>query len=152
MRADFVQSYQKVTGFFLEQGYSIAGAHPPTHAYLRSTGVVPFKNSVELRLAQHSSVEISVMVNYQGSMWEDPSYIKSKAEQEMAIIKEFINSNGQKSAPITQPTPPSQPIPNNVTHRETIIERQVVVKVRCRYCGTLNNDGNPKCESCGANL
>lgn len=27
-----------------------------------------------------------------------------------------------------------------VIHREKIIERQIV-KVRCRYCGTLNNDG-----------
>lgn len=40
---------------------------------------------------------------------------------------------------------------NPPTYTEKIIERQIV-KVRCRYCGTLNNDGNSSCESCGARL
>ena len=30
-----------------------------------------------------------------------------------------------------------------------LIERQVV-KVRCRYCGTLGNEGDPRCPFCGA--
>ena len=32
-----------------------------------------------------------------------------------------------------------------------VIERQVV-KVRCRYCGTLGNEGEPRCPYCGAPL
>jgi len=32
-----------------------------------------------------------------------------------------------------------------------LIERQVV-KVRCRYCGTLGNEGEPRCPFCGASL
>ena len=32
-----------------------------------------------------------------------------------------------------------------------LIERQVV-KVRCRYCGTLGNEGDPRCPFCGASL
>jgi len=26
------------------------------------------------------------------------------------------------------------------------------VKVRCRYCGTLGNEGEPRCPFCGASL
>jgi hypothetical protein len=32
-----------------------------------------------------------------------------------------------------------------------LIERQVV-KVRCRYCGTLGNEGEARCPFCGASL
>jgi hypothetical protein len=38
-----------------------------------------------------------------------------------------------------------------IIHREKIIERQIV-KVRCRYCGALNEDGLSMCQSCGARL
>lgn len=45
----------------------------------------------------------------------------------------------------------NNPEPINVVQKEKIIERQIV-KVRCRYCGALNNDGQTKCEICGALL
>jgi hypothetical protein len=32
-----------------------------------------------------------------------------------------------------------------------VIERQVV-KIRCRYCGTLGTEGDPRCPFCGAAL
>jgi hypothetical protein len=32
-----------------------------------------------------------------------------------------------------------------------LVERQVV-KIRCRYCGTLGNEGDPRCPFCGASL
>jgi len=35
--------------------------------------------------------------------------------------------------------------------REKVIERQVV-RIKCRYCGALNDDIRRTCESCGANL
>jgi len=35
--------------------------------------------------------------------------------------------------------------------KETIIERQII-KVKCRYCGALNDQMRRTCESCGANL
>jgi len=44
---------------------------------------------------------------------------------------------------------PSAPSPGSgATY---LIERQVV-KVRCRYCGTLGNEGDPRCPSCGGPL
>lgn len=33
----------------------------------------------------------------------------------------------------------------------TIVERQVV-KIRCRYCGTLGSEGEARCPYCGASL
>lgn len=42
-------------------------------------------------------------------------------------------------------SPPGSPI---------IVEKEirVIVKVKCKYCGQLNDQLNPKCESCGAPL
>ncbi|MGA9839828.1 MAG: hypothetical protein WBF81_02790 [Thermoplasmata archaeon] len=47
-----------------------------------------------------------------------------------------------------QSMPPVYPGGTYVTHT---IERQVV-KVRCRYCGTLGNEGDVRCPACGAPL
>jgi len=44
--------------------------------------------------------------------------------------------------------PVAAPGPAVATH---LIERQVI-KVRCRYCGTLGNEGEPRCPFCGASL
>jgi len=54
---------------------------------------------------------------------------------------------------VYEPPQPSsmQPAPEPV--REVRIETiHETVKVRCRYCGTLNLVTDTKCESCGANL
>lgn len=39
----------------------------------------------------------------------------------------------------------------DVIKKEIIIERQTI-KVRCHYCGSLNDEGRGTCESCGAKL
>ena len=39
-----------------------------------------------------------------------------------------------------------QPAP---THTEVVTE---IVKVRCKYCGTLNFETNQNCSNCGAHL
>jgi len=46
---------------------------------------------------------------------------------------------------------PRSTVEKERVEREKIVERQVV-KVRCRYCGALNDDIRRTCESCGANL
>ena len=46
--------------------------------------------------------------------------------------------------PKTQILQPTQP-----TEREKVVEREVVVKVKCRYCGALNDQMARKCVSCG---
>jgi hypothetical protein len=46
---------------------------------------------------------------------------------------------------------PSAPVERERVEREKIIERQIV-KVKCRFCGALNDDVRRNCESCGATL
>ncbi len=46
---------------------------------------------------------------------------------------------------------PSAPVERERVEREKIVERQIV-KVKCRFCGALNDDVRRTCESCGANL
>ena len=46
---------------------------------------------------------------------------------------------------------PTSPVERERVEREKIVERQIV-KVKCRFCGALNDDVRRTCESCGANL
>ena len=46
---------------------------------------------------------------------------------------------------------PSAPLERERVEREKIVERQIV-KVKCRFCGALNDDVRRTCESCGATL
>lgn len=46
---------------------------------------------------------------------------------------------------------PKSPVERERIEREKIVERQIV-KVKCRYCGALNDHVRRTCESCGANL
>jgi Prokaryotic RING finger family 1 len=46
---------------------------------------------------------------------------------------------------------PSAPVERERVEKEKIVERQIV-KVKCRFCGALNDDVRRTCESCGANL
>ena len=46
--------------------------------------------------------------------------------------------------------PPVQPTPQTQNH--TVIIQKEVVRIKCRYCGALNDQGLLKCQSCGASL
>ncbi len=46
---------------------------------------------------------------------------------------------------------PSTHVERERVEREKIVERQIV-KVKCRFCGALNDDVRRTCESCGATL
>jgi len=45
----------------------------------------------------------------------------------------------------------ASPIEKKRIEREKVVERQIV-KVKCRFCGALNDDVRRTCESCRANL
>jgi len=79
----------------------------------------------------------------------------SDAEKAYGIIRDnlgrFLNPvplnmgtgpSGQQSPPQTSPPPSGQ---------TTVIEREVV-KIKCRYCGALNDEEAKACTSCGATL
>lgn len=53
------------------------------------------------------------------------------------------------SPPAYQQAPPAQAPP---AERDTTVIEREVVKVRCRYCGTLNDETAKACASCGATL
>ena len=46
---------------------------------------------------------------------------------------------------------PHSPVERERVEKEKIVERQIV-KIKCRFCGSLNDDVRRTCESCGANL
>jgi hypothetical protein len=52
------------------------------------------------------------------------------------------------------PTPPQQPQPyapiQERVIREEITKKEVIVKIRCSYCGTLYDETLDKCPNCGA--
>ena len=52
------------------------------------------------------------------------------------------------NAPVYQQSPPPQVPP---VAAPTVIEREVV-KIKCRFCGALNDETSKACVSCGANL
>jgi hypothetical protein len=47
--------------------------------------------------------------------------------------------------------PPEDQIPS-VIHKERVVEREIVVRIKCQYCGTLNDQTAKTCESCGAKM
>jgi len=51
----------------------------------------------------------------------------------------------RSQVPMAQNVAPPPPMPAEVVEKE-------VVKVRCRYCGTLNDESSRVCSSCGATL
>jgi len=42
--------------------------------------------------------------------------------------------------------------PAQAVEKEKVVERQVVVRVKCRYCGALNDQTAQKCSACGASI
>jgi len=79
----------------------------------------------------------------------------SEAERAYGLIRENLGryqapfSQGMMGPPAYQQAPPVQtPSPAGPT---TAVEREVV-KIKCRYCGALNDENAKACVSCGATL
>lgn len=78
----------------------------------------------------------------------------SEAQKAYGLIRENL---GRYQAPFAQglnvppyqQAPQAQPPPSGGA--TTIIEREVV-KIKCRYCGTLNDESAKACANCGAGL
>ena len=79
----------------------------------------------------------------------------SEAERAYGLIRENLSryqapfSQGVVGAPAYQRAPPAQtPSPAGPT---AVVEREIV-KIKCRYCGALNDENAKACVSCGASL
>jgi len=73
------------------------------------------------------------------------------AQAAYGLIRENIT---RYQAPTLQSgtLPPVQvPQVQSAPATEQVVEKEIV-KIRCRYCGTLNNETSQVCSSCGANL
>ena len=66
----------------------------------------------------------------------------NEAQEAYGLIRENLT---RSQAPMTQNIVAPSPAPTEVVEKE-------VVKVRCRYCGTLNDETSRICSSCGATL
>ena len=79
----------------------------------------------------------------------------SEAQKAYGLIRENLSkyqapfSPAMMSAPAYQQPPPAQ-IPS-AAGQTTVVEREVV-KIKCRYCGALNDETAKACLSCGASL
>ncbi len=78
----------------------------------------------------------------------------SDAEKAYGLVREnlgrYQTTFAQNSMNFTSNQgPPTQVLPTGGT--TTIVEREVV-KIKCRYCGTLNDETAKACVSCGAAL
>jgi len=79
----------------------------------------------------------------------------SDAEKAYGLIRQNLSKyqapfgQGMMGAGGYQQAPPAQPSPAG--GQTTIVEKEVV-KVRCRYCGALNDETAKACVSCGATL
>jgi len=79
----------------------------------------------------------------------------SDAEKAYGLIRENLSryqapfSQGMMGVTAYQQIPPAQPPPT--AEPTTVVEREVV-KIKCRYCGALNDETAKACVSCGASL
>jgi len=79
----------------------------------------------------------------------------SDAERAYGLIRENLGryqtplAQNMASPPAYQQPPPAQASPTGGP--TTVVEREVV-KIKCRYCGALNDETARACVSCGASL
>jgi hypothetical protein len=79
----------------------------------------------------------------------------SDAERAYGLIRENLSryqapfSQGTMGTPAYQQAPPAQT--PSAAGPTTVVEREVV-KIKCRYCGALNDETAKTCVSCGASL
>ena len=80
---------------------------------------------------------------------------KTEADRAYGLIRENLGryqapfSQGMMGAPAYQQAPPTQA--PSAAGPTTVVEREVV-KIKCRYCGALNDENAKACVSCGATL
>jgi len=159
---DQEKAYEMVEWYFRSKNYRSTGNSYPQ--FLQFEGGVnsafsakndnEFPRTLKIEIEKAPQNICLVKCQYElKSAWKFPSGWDF-ADIEILGLMEMANVNKQSSESNARSNVPAYIPPVNTTapvYTEKIIERQIV-KVKCRYCGTLNNDGNSSCESCGARL
>jgi hypothetical protein len=97
---------------------------------------------------------VKLMLRFGGEPLALENLPNADAETAYGLIRENLTryqsplAQNRMNAPVYQQSPPTQ-VPS--TLGPTVIEREVV-KIKCRYCGALNDETSKACVSCGANL
>lgn len=140
--------------YFPNAGYGMVRWVEPSHIELSRPGE-PYSillPSDEIR--REHDLEIN-MYGYNGTTKMIFNYIcpssivpysrraKEKIDQMTINFASFVQSFIQEQGTKTQS--------HNVANEERIIERHIV-KIRCRHCGSLNDEGMRYCGSCGTLL
>jgi hypothetical protein len=139
------QAFDVTLSYFINKGYVIIDQSRPTSMKVKGgssfwAASKPMEFPRTLSIAIEKNLPKGCMINceYELSVWSYPGTWEEFDIEVNNLTQLGTMISANNSTPVQKST-------------EKIIERQIV-KVKCRYCGTLNNDGNCTCESCGARL
>jgi len=97
---------------------------------------------------------VKLMLRFGGEPLALENLPNADAQSAYGLIRENLTryqsplTPNRMNAPVYQQSTPAQ-VPSGGA--PTVIEREVV-KIKCRYCGALNDESSKACVSCGANL
>jgi hypothetical protein len=98
---------------------------------------------------------VKLLLRYGGDPLALENLQNADAQTAYGLIRENLArfqsppTQNRTNIPAYQQFPPAQD--SSATGAPTVIEREVV-KIKCRYCGTLNDSTSTACSSCGAVL
>jgi len=96
---------------------------------------------------------VKLVLRFGGEPLAMESIPNSDAQTAYGLIRENLARvqspvpQNMMNAPASQQSPPAGPPAGG----QTVIEREIV-KIKCRYCGALNDETSTACSSCGAKL
>jgi Bacterial PH domain/zinc-ribbon domain len=97
---------------------------------------------------------VKLLLRFGGEPLAIESIPNSDAQAAYGLIRENLTRvqtpppQSMMNAPGSRQSPPAQA---STGGGQTVVEREVV-KIRCTYCGTLNDETSTVCSSCGAKL
>lgn len=153
VQSSLKDSFQVCKRYFTNTGYSIINASFPSTLVLKKSGSM--WTATELNEYTH---DLTLFFNEVGlnqitlrCIFNWPDLVGNVKEKHFKVFEPMLESLQNEIKYYSANEQQKQNAEKNHVDRERIIERQIV-KVRCRYCGALNNDGHLRCESCGALL
>jgi ribosomal protein L40E len=151
--SDLQQCYNSSSRYFSNIGYQLKySSFPSTIDFLkigsmwRATEIDQYTHEIILLFNEINNYKTSINI-----LVLFPDLIGKIREKDMLTFEPIFQGLQSEISHKISTSLKNNPEPINVVQKEKIIERQIV-KVRCRYCGALNNDGQTKCEICGALL
>lgn len=144
--------FELCCNYFTGEGYSQVQSYPPREIFLKKKGTlwtfdeIDVSHIVEIRLQELNQFKTHASFDFKvDSIWAAGDWSPKSVSE---VNRMLMNLTMMATSKYQQP----QSRGSQVLEREKIIEREIVVKIKCRYCGALNLAVDQKCTSCGANL